>query len=203
MQVLQDVTAPSNPAPFISRSQSGKIKTRETGTAGVEWAESYGQISFRNPETHEFLSYIAWAWRNGLVFDIDHPLTPGSGEPHLGNATAGLSVTVSGGSQAGDTLVTAGWTPSTSNLLLPGTVIKVAGIDRVFRVTDPVSSNGSGVASISIDPIILTGSSPSSGAAVTYNNVKYKAILSAAPNLPNVDNTFYYNGLTLQFTEAV
>jgi len=203
MQVLRNVTAPSVPGPLISVSQSGLIRTRELATAGNSWREEYGQLAFRNSDTQDFVSYINWAWKNGIKFFIDHPTTPGSGEPHLGVAASGLSITVSGGSQSGDGLVTTGWPNSTNNLLLPGTVISVAGINRVFRVVDPVSSNSSGVATIKIDPPIYVGGSPVNGSAVTYNNVKYRAIIFNQPSMPEIGNAFYYDGLSVEFTEAV
>lgn len=112
------------------------------------------------------------------------------------------SVTVSGGGQSGNELVTTGWPSSQSDLLLPGTVIKIAGIDRVFTVVEPVNSSG-GTATIKIDPSIYVGMEPSSGASITYNDVKFRCKLGRPPELPQVSNTFYYDGLTVHFIEDV
>jgi hypothetical protein len=66
---------------------------------------------------------------------------------------------INGASQTGYYLTTDGWTPSASNLLLPGDFISIAvpGVTgstcyRLYKVMDAVNSNGSGQVSIHIWP---------------------------------------------------
>ncbi len=95
---------------------------------------------------------------------------------------------VNGAAQTGSTLVTNGWTASAASRLLGGEVFTIAGVYGVnpiskfstgklqqFVVTGPVSSDGSGNATLPISPAIVTTgaaqnvtASPASGAALTF-----------------------------------
>lgn len=95
---------------------------------------------------------------------------------------------VSGASQTGSSLVTSGWTASVANLVSVGDVFTIGGVHKVnpitkqstgvlqqFVVTAAASSNGSGDATISISPSIITSGStqtvdaaPANSAALTF-----------------------------------
>lgn len=79
---------------------------------------------------------------------------------------------VQGASQTGDTLVTDGWTPSTTGILKAGDWIQLgsASSTRLHKVLDDVNSDGSGNATLTIWPNLR--SSPSDNAAITINNTK-------------------------------
>jgi hypothetical protein len=94
---------------------------------------------------------------------------------------------VSGASQSGSSLVTSGWTASVTNVLNQGDVFTIAGVYAVnpitkqstgslqqFVVTSAASSNGSGQATVSIYPSIVTSGptqtvtvSPANSAAIS------------------------------------
>ncbi len=95
--------------------------------------------------------------------------------------------TVNGAGQTGASLVTQAWTNSVTGLLNVGDTFTIAGVYAInpqsrlstgslqnFVVTAPVSSNGSGAATIPISPAIVTSGayqtvsgSPGNGAAIT------------------------------------
>ena len=72
---------------------------------------------------------------------------------------------VRGGSQSGTTLNTDAW-PNSVTVLKAGDAFTIDGIDVLFRATADVTSDGSGIAAISIMPPIISGSSPADDAAI-------------------------------------
>lgn len=72
---------------------------------------------------------------------------------------------VSGAGQTGTTLVTSGWTISTTNIMRVGDFFTVNG--ELKMCTADANSNGSGVATLSFEPPLRA--SPSNGAALTTN----------------------------------
>jgi hypothetical protein len=85
--------------------------------------------------------------------------------------SSALSITVQGGGQAGGSLLTAGW-PVNSTALGAGRHITVG--DQLLRLTAPVVSNGTGLATLSFEPWLRV--SPASGAAV---EVRYPWLLAS------------------------
>lgn len=90
--------------------------------------------------------------------------------------TAGAPI-VNGAAQVGYSLVTNGWAPSASNLLIAGDYITVMSspigggdisIPRLYRLTQPVSSDASGNATLSIWPQLRE--SPASAAQIITTN---------------------------------
>jgi hypothetical protein len=108
---------------------------------------------------------------------------------------------VNGASQTGSSLVTNGWTASTTNAFLGGEVITIAGVYAInpqsrqstgalqnFLVTGPASSDGGGNMTIPIYPAITTSGS--------YQTVSGSpANLSAISILSGTRNTAYNNNL--------
>jgi hypothetical protein len=133
-------------------------------------------------------------------FTIKHLLTPGSGLAPNGTGSAG--VTISGGSQTGETINTTGWPTGTSNVVMPGDVINIAGTTVVYKILESANSDGSGNATLTINPPIFSGGSPANGAAVTTTDVTYNCRIIGKPNTPNVQNSFHWGGLTVNFLEV-
>ena len=98
--------------------------------------------------------------------------------PVVGNpqGSAGGTPLVNGGSQTGRSLVTDGWTVSTT-IFKAGDYLKLAGNDKVYMITADVSSDGSGNATISIEPALV--SSPADNAVVTYTSVPFTVALAS------------------------
>ena len=201
MNARVDVAPFSLPTGFLSRSHSGVVKTRTAVESGRVWSEEFGPLNMLRPDTQEFMSWIRWAWSRRQVFFVRHP-SPGLEYAHLG-VTSAAGLTVSGASQAGSSINIAGWELSTSNLLLPGTFIKISGINRIFEVTDPVNSNVSGVAAVGINSPIYVGASPANNADVSINNNLIRATFLEEPSVPGVEGSFWWSGLKLSFVEVI
>lgn len=76
---------------------------------------------------------------------------------------------VNGGSQTGNSLATDGWTPSTAGILKAGDYFSVAAPDqRLYQVVEDASSNGSGQATLVIEPALRV--SPTNNATITVTN---------------------------------
>ena len=196
-QALLSAGTPEVPGGYRMRSQTGVVNLRSSLEIGRTWSETYGPLNLFRPDTHEFLSWIRWAWSTCQVFSYVHPAVPGSGLTARGNP--GGSPTIAAG-QLGGTISTSGWTPGITNLLLPGDHIKIAGVNTLFEVLDPVSSTGGGAASINVWPEIY--SSPAGGASITYDNISFNATFAQRPNLPQDTDSIWFVGLSLNFVEV-
>jgi hypothetical protein len=76
----------------------------------------------------------------------------------------GGSPVVNGGGIVGNSVSTRGWTPSITGVLKAGDFISFYGHGKVYMVTADASSDGSGNATLTIEPPLLV--SPADGAAV-------------------------------------
>lgn len=86
---------------------------------------------------------------------------------------------VNGANQSGYSLITNGWEPNTNDLLLAGDYISIVSapvnagdmsIPRLYSVTQPVSSDGSGNATLSIFPPIRE--IPANGTSINLSNTQ-------------------------------
>lgn len=122
---------------------------------------------------------------------------------------------VNGGSQTGDSLDTAGWPASTTNVLRAGDVFRIGGsgetqaaaeTDEVFRsfeVLADVDSDGSGNATIPIDPPIFSGLSVPGGAALRFSGMRMRVGMPRA-NLPQPSQMVdKYAGISTTFVETL
>lgn len=100
---------------------------------------------------------------------------------------------IKGASQTGSTLVTDGWTNSVTDLLLAGDVFTIAGVYEInpltrestgrlqhFVVLEDADSNGSGEATLSISPSIITSSSTTTdGTGASVSLAAYQTVSNA------------------------
>ena len=119
------------------------------------------------------------------------------------NGAGGGSPVVDGGSQYGTTLDTKSWTSGVAVRMKAGDCFTIAGLDVLFKAVTDVSSNGSGEATITIQPPIMSGagSTPAGDAALTLSNATMTAVVedySAASAGPDE----FIGGLTVTFREA-
>lgn len=166
------------PTGMMARShvtQRGSAQTRDAEAMGVGWRETWQFLRAGNADVEALTAFVRRHARKGTFLDVEHVDVPGSGRSPNGTGSAG--VTVSGGSQTGSTLDTTGWPVSTNNVVREGDVIKVAGINHVIEIAADANSDGSGNATLSIDPPILSGNSPANGASVTTTGVTYRAFI--------------------------
>ena len=105
----------------------------------------------------------------------------------------------------GATLATSGW-PASTTVLRAGDVFRIAGINIVFTATADVTSDGSGLATIPLNPPLYGGGlSGAAGSALTLNTtpgaVKFRAIIDEL-NAPRGGPPEIYVGLALGFREV-
>ena len=81
------------------------------------------------------------------------------------------------GSQTGRSINTKGWTASTTGILLAGDFIKFAGHAKVYMVTADAASDGSGDATIVIEPALMA--SPADNEAVVVAAVPFSVAFAA------------------------
>lgn len=197
--VPTDATWPQFPGALVAVGQSGKTQLRATAQIGRVWTETYGPLRRGDVNAQAFLAAINNYWRNGTLFQIDH-----RGQRGLFGVGSG-SPTVNGASQTGASLVTTGWTATTTNILRAGDVILLPGITVVYDVTADVNSGAAGAATIPINPPLFAGTSPTNGGAIVRNNVAgnvtYRARL-ADVQMPKAGPNEFYQMLTLTFVEV-
>jgi hypothetical protein len=140
------------------------------GQLARSWTEEY---FFRVDENgREFLAQLGNWFRNGIELDVAHPIY----KTTLGVGTG--TPLVAGASQTGSSIDTDGWTISQTGILKAGDAVQFAGIKTVYEITADCDSDGSGDASLPINPSILVGSSPGDNAAITVTaSVLFKAYL--------------------------
>lgn len=205
MATLSRTVSPSSasalwmPGALKSRSHSGVIQIRATKAAGWSWTEEYPPLATSNTDHMGLYAFLQKMWNRGEIHEATHPLTPGSGRSPNGLGTGG--VTVSGGSQTGDTLLTTGWPFSTSNCVRAGDVIRIAGDAAVYMVSADAASNGSGVVDIPIHMPLRV--SPSGGAAVTTSGVTFTVTLASFPQFPQGVAPHYFAGMNVTYVEAL
>lgn len=190
----------SVPAARRQVTQSGKVQTRTKTSSGRMWSESYPPMRAGDPDVESFLVWIDWAWNEGIEFSIQHLMQPGSGKAP--NGAGGGTPQINGASESGSiAIATKLWPNNITNVVRAGDLISIAGITKTFKIMDDASSNGTGLASININPAIYVGSEPANSAAITVSGVTINAIIdSISP--PDIQNAFWYTGLEITFREA-
>ena len=179
--------------------QSGAIQTRSEAAQGRMWQEAWPALPAGNEDVQELLVTIENLFNTGATCTLTHYLLPGSGKAAHG--AGGGTPLVNGADQSGTSLVTDGWTASAAVRMKAGDCFTVAGLDVLFRATADISSDGSGNATITIEPPIVAGSSPANNAALTIASATLTAVI-----LDYTDSTAgpdeFIGGLSVTFREA-
>jgi hypothetical protein len=158
------VTYPQNIGSLISVGQSGGVQTRSLNAQGLIWQETWSVLKAGNVDVQELLVTIQNLYNTGGTTELTHYLLPGSGLP-MNGSPANCKPVVKDAGQSGTTLNTEAW-PNSVAVLKAGDAFTIDGIDVLFRATADVTSDGSGIAAISIMPPIISGSSPADEAAI-------------------------------------
>ena len=153
---------------FISRAISGRRQARQIG--GQFWKMT---ATFPPMTRAEFAPIYAFIIAQRGRYESFTLVPPVVSSPQ---GSAGGTPLVNGGSQTGRSLVTDGWTVSTT-IFKAGDYLKLAGNDKVYMITADVSSDGAGNATISIEPALV--SSPADNAVVTYTSVPFTVALAS------------------------
>lgn len=122
------------------------------------------------------------------------------GDPIL-KAPAGVATgtpLVKGAGQTGSSLITDGWTPTTTGILKAGDFFAID--NRLYMVLQDVNSNGSGEATLDIFPRLRE--SPGDNAALTINSPKGLFRLANNSITWATDQTRVYN-ISFQAIEAI
>ena len=106
---------------------------------------------------------------------------------------------VNGASQSGRTLVTDGWTPSTTGILKAGDFIGIAGQTKVYMVTADATSDAAGNATLTIEPALMA--TPADNAALVVRNVPFTLALATDTLEMAVQPPVLYN-FSLSLVEA-
>lgn len=120
-----------------------------------------------------------------------------SGKTAQGVATG--TPLVNGASQTGQSLVTDGWTISTTGILKQGDYIQIG--DRLYMVLNDANSDSSGNATLDIWPRLRE--SPADNAAITVSNCKGLFRLMSNEMPWEVAPGKIYSGITLSCIEAI
>jgi hypothetical protein len=162
---------------------------RQTIASGRGWWEC--QITLPpivgTTNVNAWRSFVAKA--RGRANDFQIPV-----DPTAQSASASTPL-VNGASQTGRTLATDGW-PVSTTVLVAGQFVTIN--NQLLQLTENVTSNGSGVATLTFEPPIRT--SPSDNAAIEYKNPYCLMYFVEEPTL-SVENGYVYS-LSLNLREA-
>ena len=193
------VTYPKVIGSLISTGQSGAVQTRSEAAQGRMLQEAWPALPAGSEDVQELLVTIEDLYTTGATCSLSHYLLPGSGL--AANGAGGGTPLVNGADQSGTSLITDGWTASAAVRMKAGDCFTVAGLDVLFRATADISSDGSGNATITIEPPIVAGSSPANNAALTIASATLTAVvLDYTDGAAGPDE--FIGGLQVTFREA-
>ena len=165
---FQSLAVSSNQSTFVSRSISGRRQSRQIGGQYWRLRASFPPMT-RAQFAPIYAFVIAQRGRYESFSVIPAVISTGQGSP------AGTPL-VNGADQTGRTLITNGWSNSIV-IFKAGDYLKIAGNDKVYMVTADKSSDGSGDATIAIEPALVA--SPADDAAITHSSVPFTVALRA------------------------
>lgn len=195
---MATITYPSTPRPqgmawrLVMPAQtnvSDWTGRRQTLASGRGWWEA--QITF--PPIVGTTNINAWrsfiAKSRGKANDFQVPVDP------TAQSSATATPLVNGAGQTGRTLATDGW-PTSTTVLVAGQFVTIN--NQLLQLTENVTSNGSGVATLTFEPPIRTA--PSDNAAIEFKNPFCLMYLVEEPTL-SVETGYVYS-LSLNLRES-
>ena len=195
---MATITYPSTPKPqgmswrLVMPAQtnvSDWTGRRQTIASGRGWWEC--QVTF--PPIVGTTNINAWrafiAKSRGKANDFQVPVDP------TAQSSASATPLVNGASQTGRTLSTDGW-PVSSTVLVAGQYVTIN--NQLLQLTENVTSNGSGVATLTFEPPVRTA--PSDNAAIEFKNPYCLMYLVEEPTL-SVETGYVYS-LSLNLRES-
>ena len=195
---MATITYPSTPKPqgmswrLVMPAQtnvSDWTGRRQTVASGRGWWEA--QITF--PPIVGTTNINAWrsfiAKSRGAANDFQVPVDP------VAQSSATATPLVNGAGQQGRTLNTDGW-PLSTTVLQAGQYVTIN--NQLLQLTENVTSNGSGVATLTFEPPVRV--SPADNAAIEYKNPYCLMYLVEEPTL-SVETGYVYS-LSLNLRES-
>ena len=158
-----------------TRTQGGRVQSQRSGPFITTFDVTPGY------PTHDELDAFVGQYQADLLGPYTVTFSDFTIRTRGGYDSAVDTVVVEGANQTGSTLTVDGFRANTNNLLLPGDVIQVSGVNFTYVVTNTVNSGAAGVAVINLD--MPLASSPADGAAVTVgSNIQWRLFLEQAPD---------------------
>ncbi len=162
--VWEAVNLESDSPTLVSTTVSGRMQSRKI--AGQRWAFTASYPPMTRADFMPVWAYIVSKRGQYSTFTVIPPI--------IGNARGVATGTplVNGAQSVGDTtIVTDGWTVSTTGIMKAGDFIKFSGHDKVYMVVSDANSDGSGNTTLTIEPQIITALSDNE--TITVNNVPF------------------------------
>ena len=195
---MATITYPSTPKPqgmawrLVMPSQtnvSDWTGRRQTIASGRGWWECQIVLPpiVGTTNVNAWRSFIAKA--RGRANDFQIPVDP------ISQSASTATPLVNGAGQGGRALATDGW-PVSTTVLVAGQFVTID--NQLLQLTENVTSNGSGVATLTFEPPIRT--SPADNAAIEYKNPFCLMYLVEEPTL-SVEAGYVYS-LSLNLRES-
>lgn len=154
---------------LISRTISGRRQARQI--AGQYWKMT---ATFPPMTRTQFAPIFAFvmAQRGGFeTFTVVPPVLKD------GLGSAGGTPLIKGASQTGRSILTDGWTNSTT-VFKAGDYVKFTGHDKVYMLTANAISDGSGNATLAIEPALVA--TPANDSAIIFENISFTVALNGS-----------------------
>jgi hypothetical protein len=166
---FQTVDLKSNHRTLVARTHSGRRSARQVD--GHFW--SFTAVYPRLPRD-EFMPVFAFTAKMKGRFQTFDVIPPDLATPR--GAASGTPV-VDGASQTGDQLATRGWDASVTGIMKAGDILRMAGHTKVYMVVEDADSDGSGNATLRIEPELVE--SPADGESIQVANVPLRVAMSS------------------------
>ena len=152
---------------FVSRTISGRRQARQIG--GQYWKITATFAPLTRAQFQPIYAFIMSQRGRFESFSLSLPVIKSG----LGTPTG--TPLVNGASQTGRSVVTDGWNNDTV-VFKAGDFVKFSGNDKVYMITSDIQSNGSGQATLAIEPALVA--SPANDEAVVAENIPFTVALA-------------------------
>jgi len=176
---------------LVSRAISGRRQVRQIG--GQFWQMTASFPPLTRAEFAPIYAFIIAQRGQYGSFALTPPIVSTGQGDLLGTPL------VNGGSQSGRSLITDGWNASTLNLKA-GDFIKLSGHDKVYMITADSTADGTGNATLSIEPALIE--TPSDNETLTVSAVPFQVALAGEVQEFETGTTGLFS-IELEFEEVI
>jgi hypothetical protein len=199
---------PQFPTGLVSRTQTGKSQFRQVSQVGRTWTETYRLALASDGAAVAFFATLNNFWRSGAIFQIEHRALMDVRRPspmRIGYPGYPLSILVNAVGATGTSL-----SVSTNiglvTVLQVGDVVVLPGLSLVYDLTADLVTDIGGYGTLSINPPIYAGASPTNAAAIlnnfaTLGTVTFRARI-ASLTMPSAGVNTAYVGCAVTFEEV-
>jgi hypothetical protein len=160
-----DADVASNAPTLVEKSASGRRSVRQLATQHWQIKISYPPMT-----RAEFAPINAFInSQRGRFESFDMALPPPLNDPQ--GTIAGSTPLINGASQTGRSVITDGWAISTL-VLKAGDFVQFSGHTKVYQITADITSDGSGNATLSIEPALVE--SPAENEALVVEDIPFR-----------------------------